>query len=86
MIILAGSSHGDLVHLIRKQLMLQEHEVVFTRFANGEINVDINVSVRDQNVFIVQTGFGSINDMIMELLITIHACKISSAKRSTYIF
>lgn len=81
MILLAGSSHGELVQLIRRQLMLHEHEVFIAKFANGEIDVDINVSVRDRNVFIVQTGFGSINDAIMELLIMIHACKISSAKK-----
>jgi ribose-phosphate pyrophosphokinase len=86
MILLAGSSHPALVDLIRSQLMLPEHQVILCKFSNGEINVDINVSVREQDVFVLQTGFGSINDSLMELLIMIHACKISAARRGKCIF
>lgn len=34
-------------------------------------------------MFIVQSGCGEVNDMIMELLIMINACKIASASRVT---
>jgi ribose-phosphate pyrophosphokinase len=39
--------------------------------------------VRDEDVFILQTGCGEVNDYLMELLIMIHACKTASARRIT---
>ena len=45
--------------------------------------MEINGSVRGEDVFIVQSGCGEINDNIMELLIMINACKIASAARVT---
>ena len=38
-------------------------------------------SVRGEDVYILQTGGGSVNDNLMELLIMINACKIASAER-----
>jgi len=45
--------------------------------------VEIGESVRGEDVFIIQSGCGEINDMIMELLIMINACKTASASRVT---
>ena len=53
------------------------------KFSNGEINVKISESVRDEDVFILQTGCGDVNDNLMELLILISACKTASARRIT---
>ena len=39
--------------------------------------------MRGEDVFIVQSGCGDINDNLMELLIMINACKIASAQRVT---
>jgi ribose-phosphate pyrophosphokinase len=39
--------------------------------------------VREEDVFIIQSGCGEINDMVMELLIMISACKTASARRVT---
>jgi ribose-phosphate pyrophosphokinase len=47
------------------------------------LSVEINESVRGEDVFIVQSGCGEINDNLMELLIMINACKIASASRVT---
>lgn len=52
-------------------------------FSNGEINVKIRESVRDEDVFILQTGSKDVNDNIMELLVLISACKTASARRIT---
>ncbi len=41
----------------------------------------IGESVRGEDVYIVQTGGGEVNDNLMELLIMINACKIASAER-----
>ncbi|CAF1107125.1 unnamed protein product [Adineta ricciae] len=56
--------------------------VITKEFSNRATSVEINESVRE-NVFIVQSGCGEINDNLMELLIMINACKIVSASRVT---
>lgn len=46
-------------------------------------SVEIGESVRGEDVYIVQSGCDEVNDMLMELLIMINACKIASACRVT---
>ena len=46
-------------------------------------SVEIGESVRGEDVYIIQSGCGEINDNLMELLIMINACKIASAARVT---
>ena len=53
------------------------------KFSNGEINVKISESIRDEDVFIIQSGCSDVNDNLMELLILISACKTASARRIT---
>lgn len=45
--------------------------------------MEIGESVRGEDVYIIQTAAGEINDHLMELLIMINACKIASAYRVT---
>lgn len=45
--------------------------------------MEVGESVRGEDVFIVQSGSGEVNDMLMELLIMINTCKIASAVRVT---
>ena len=42
-------------------------------------SVEIGESVRGEDVYIIQSGSGEVNDNLMELLIMINACKIASA-------
>ena len=50
------------------------------RFADGEINVQINETVRGHNVFVIQPTSNPVNDNLMELLIMCDALKRASAK------
>lgn len=47
------------------------------------LSVEIGESVRGEDVYIIQSGCGEVNDNLMELLIMINACKIASASRVT---
>lgn len=49
-------------------------------FADGEINVQINETVRGHHVFIIQPTSAPVNDHLMELLIMCDALKRASAK------
>lgn len=53
------------------------------QFSNGEINVKIAESIREEDVFIIQSGCSDVNDNLMELFVLISACKTASARRIT---
>lgn len=52
-----------------RRLGLNLSPCVVNKFSNQEINVRIGESVREEDVFIIQSGCGDINDSLMELLI-----------------
>jgi len=81
--IFSGSSHPDLAQKIVDRLGIELGRVVAKKFSNLETNVEIGESVRGEDVYIIQSGSGEINDNLMELLIMINACKIASACRVT---
>lgn len=81
--VFSGSSHPLLAQKIAERLGLPVAKVVTKKFSNQETCVEIGESVRGEDVYIVQSGCGAINDNLMELLIMIHACKIASASRVT---
>ena len=49
-------------------------------FADGEINVQINETVRGHHVFIIQPTSKPVNDHLMEVLVMCDALKRASAK------
>nr|XP_031864057.1 uncharacterized protein CI109_000701 [Kwoniella shandongensis]KAA5531129.1 hypothetical protein CI109_000701 [Kwoniella shandongensis] len=81
----SGSSHPELAALIAKRLRIPLARANIHQPPSGETKVTIVESVRDYDVYILNTGAGSVNTHLMELCIMIHACKIASAKRITAI-
>ncbi|WP_239752100.1 ribose-phosphate diphosphokinase [Mammaliicoccus sp. H-M34] len=49
------------------------------RFADGEVQINIEESIRGCDVFIIQPTSNPVNEHLMELLIMIDACKRASA-------
>lgn len=80
-----GTSHPGLGELICEHLSIKPSPCIIRKFSNGETNVQLNVSVRNQDVYIIQSLSKSVNDSIMELLIFINACKGGSAARITVV-
>ncbi len=78
--LIGGSSHPALAKKISELLELPLTDTLLTRFSDGEIRVQINESVREKRVFIVQSLCNPANDNIMELLLLIDAAKRASAK------
>ena len=79
--VFSGSSHADLTNKVCDRLGIEPGKVVTKKFSNLETCVEIGESVRGEDVYIIQTGGGEVNDNLMELLIMINACKIASAER-----
>ncbi|OPJ69579.1 toll-like receptor 7 isoform B [Patagioenas fasciata monilis] len=82
-VLFSGSSHRDLSQRVADRLGLELGKVVTKKFSNQETSVEIGESVRGEDVYIIQSGCGEINDNLMELLIMINACKIASSSRVT---
>uniref|UniRef100_A0A8C7YHR1 ribose-phosphate diphosphokinase n=1 Tax=Oryzias sinensis TaxID=183150 RepID=A0A8C7YHR1_9TELE len=82
-VLFSGSSHHDLSQKVADRLGLDLGKVTTKKFSNQETCVEIGESVRGEDVYIVQSGCGEINDNLMELLIMINACKIASSSRVT---
>jgi ribose-phosphate pyrophosphokinase len=81
--IFSGNSHPRLADTICERLGTVPAKANLGKFANGETSVNIGTSVRNQDVYIIQSGSEKINDSVMELLIMISACKGGSAKSIT---
>ncbi|KAJ6597003.1 phosphoribosyltransferase-like protein [Mycena vulgaris] len=82
--IFSGTSHPELAEIIARRLGLSLSDgKIGQRGVGGETTVRIAESVRDNDVYIVNTACGSVNTSLMELCIMIHACKIASARRIT---
>jgi len=83
--ILGGSSHPDLTALIAKKVGVKPGKVVLDKFSNNETTVRLGEPVRNQDIFIIQTGGVNSNDAIVELLLLINACKLASAESITVV-
>ncbi|KAL8856165.1 MAG: hypothetical protein Q9178_007203 [Gyalolechia marmorata] len=82
--LLTGNSHPELAKLVADRLGIELTKIMVLQYSNQETSVTIGESVRDEDVFVLQsTAPGDINDGLMELLIIINACKTASARRIT---
>ncbi|MDQ2799902.1 MAG: ribose-phosphate pyrophosphokinase [Armatimonadota bacterium] len=83
--IFSGSANPALAARIAQQLNLPLGKLHTSRFADGEIRVKIEESVRGKDVFIVQPTCAPANDSLMELLILVDAFRRASARRITLV-
>ena len=81
--IMAGNSNLPLARAIAGYLEMPLTDASVRRFADDEIFVEIHENVRGEDLFIVQSTSFPANDHLMELLISIDACKRASARRIT---
>ncbi|MEE0510617.1 MAG: ribose-phosphate pyrophosphokinase [Peptococcaceae bacterium] len=81
--IFTGNANPELAREICDYLGIALGDSVVSKFSDGEINVEIDESVRGKDVFIVQPTCEPGNDNIMELLIMIDAVRRASARRIT---
>ncbi len=81
--IFSGTSNTVLARRIANELGTDLRKAEIRRFADGEIFVEIQESVRGSNTYIVQSTCHPVNDALMEMLIMTDALKRSSAKSIT---
>lgn len=82
--LLTGNAHPKLAEAVAARLGITLTPCQVSKFRSLETSVQIYSSVRDEDVFIIQSPSPpDVNDHLMELLIMISACKTASAKRIT---
>ncbi|WP_218604014.1 ribose-phosphate diphosphokinase [Pseudonocardia abyssalis] len=85
LMLFSGRAHPELAEQVSKHLDITITPQSAYSFANGEIFVRFEESVRGSDAFVLQSHSAPINDQIMEHLVMVDALKRASAKRITVV-
>ena len=85
LMLISGRSHPKLAAAVAAELGVPLTPTAAYDFANGEIFVRFEESVRGADTFVLQSHTAPLNKWIMEQLIMIDALKRASAKRITVV-
>lgn len=77
--IFALSSNQPLAEKIAAEVGVELGKISVERFADGEIKISIEESIRGDQIYIIQGTSAPVNDNLMELMITIDALRRASA-------
>ena len=81
--IFTGNANPELAQEIVEFLGMELSKAKVSKFKDGEVRLEINESVRGNNVFIIQPTCAPVNENLMELLIMVDAIRRASAKSIT---
>lgn len=81
--LLSGSANVPLAQEVARYLGMDLGPMVRKRFADGELYIQIQESIRGCDVYLLQPTCRPVNDNLMELLIMIDACRRASARQIT---
>ncbi len=79
----SGSANTLLAQEIARYLGMDLGPMIRKQFADGELYIQIQESIRGCDVYLVQPTCRPVNDHLMELLIIIDACRRASARQIT---
>ena len=85
LMLFSGRAHPELAEEVAEELGVELTPTTAYDFANGEIFVRFEESVRGCDAFVLQSHTAPINKWIMEQLIMVDALKRASAKRITVV-
>ena len=85
LMLFSGRAHPELAEQVAKELDVEVTAQTARDFANGEIFVRFEQSVRGCDAFVIQSHTTPVNKWIMEQLIMVDALKRASAKRITVV-
>ncbi|KAB8333470.1 ribose-phosphate pyrophosphokinase [Scytonema tolypothrichoides VB-61278] len=81
--LLSGSANVPLSQEVARYLGMDLGPMIRKRFADGELYIQIQESIRGCDVYLIQPCCHPVNDNLMELLIIIDACRRASARQVT---
>ena len=74
------NSNQELAERVAQSIGVPLGKVSVSQFSDGEIKINIEESIRGNNVYIIQSTSSPVNDHLMELMIMIDACRRASAE------
>jgi len=81
LILVSGTSHTALTKEIAGLIEVPVSNATILRFSDGEVSIQMNDSLRGNDVVIVQSCASPVNDNIIELLLTVSCARRAGAKR-----
>ena len=81
--VFTGNSNPEFAKTICDRLGIRLGNSEVKTFADGEVSVSLNETVRGADVFLINSTCKPVNDHLMELLVMIDACRRASAGRIT---
>ena len=81
--VFSGNSNPAFAQAICRELGIEMGKSDVKTFADGEVSVSLEETVRGADVFLIQSTCNPVNNNLMELLIMIDACRRASAGRIT---
>ena len=82
-LIVAGTAVPKLGRHVSELLGLEVTNIDVRRFSDGEMSCRYNESVREKNLYVIQSCAAPVNDNIMELLLLVSAARRAGAHRIT---
>lgn len=79
----SGSANPVLSQEVARYLGMDVGPMLRKRFADGELYIQIQESIRGGDIYLIQPSCHPVNDNLMELLIMIDACRRASARQIT---
>ncbi|ERL24636.1 MULTISPECIES: ribose-phosphate diphosphokinase [Jonquetella] len=80
-VLLSGTAHEEFSQKVSQELGIDLTKVHHYRFADGEVGLSIDESVRGDDVYVIQPTCAPVNDNLMELLVMVDALRRASAAR-----
>ncbi|MEI8282718.1 MAG: ribose-phosphate pyrophosphokinase-like domain-containing protein, partial [Armatimonadota bacterium] len=81
----AGNANPELASRVANELGIRLGELKASKFADGEIRIEIQESARGSDVFLLQPTCAPTNDNLMELFILLDAFRRASAQNITVV-
>ncbi|MBC6434983.1 ribose-phosphate pyrophosphokinase [Nostoc sp. HG1] len=81
--LLSGSANVALSQEVARYLGIDLGPMVRKRFADGELYIQLQESIRGCDVYLIQPTCRPVNDHLMELMIMVDACRRASARQIT---
>lgn len=79
----SGSANVQFSQEVARYLGMDLGPMIRKRFADGELYIQIQESIRGCDVYLIQPTCQPVNDHLMELLIMVDACRRASARQIT---
>jgi ribose-phosphate pyrophosphokinase len=79
----SGSANIPLAQELARYLGMDLGPMIRQQFADGELYIQIQESIRGADVYLIQPCCNPVNDHLMELMIMMDACRRASARQIT---